>query len=66
MWLPHLKRFLTLAYSVGPRRGEMLKLEWPDVDMKRKEYTLRHTKNGETRTVPMTPIVYEVFLQLWS
>ena len=63
---PHLKRFLTIAYVVGPRRGELLKLEWPDVDMKSKEFTLRHTKNGETRTVPMTPIVYQVFLELWT
>ena len=62
---PHLKRFLTLAYSVGPRRGELLRLGWPDVDMKHKEFTLRHTKNGETRIVPMTPNVYEIFLQLW-
>ena len=63
---PHLVRFLTLAYSVGPRRGELLKLDWSDVDMRRKEFTLRHTKNGETRTVPMTPDVYHTFLELWK
>ena len=66
MAAPHLKRFLTIAYVVGPRRGELLKLEWPDVDMKSEEFTLRATKNGETRTVPMTPIVYQVFLELWT
>ncbi len=60
---PHLARFLTVAYDLGPRRGELLKLEWSDVDMKRKEFTLRETKNGETRTVPMTPEVYEAFRQ---
>ena len=63
---PHLKRFLIVAHSVGPRRGELLKLEWSDVDMKRKEFLLRHTKNGETRTVPMTPEVYDAFFQLWT
>ena len=47
----HLLRFLTIAYAVGPRKWEMLKLEWPDVGMRRQEFTLRKTKNGETRVV---------------
>lgn len=63
---PHLLRFLTVAYAVGPRRGELLKLEWPDVDMRRKEFTLRKTKNGETRMFPMTPEVYAAFADLWQ
>ena len=44
----------------------MLRLEWPDVDMQRREIALRNTKNGETRTVPMTPEVYRVFTELWQ
>jgi integrase len=60
----HLQRILIVLYTVGPRRGELLRLEWPDVDMHRREFTLRNTKNGETRTVPMTPEVYRVFTQL--
>ncbi len=52
---PHLRRLLTVAYEVGPRKGELLNLEWPDVDMRRKEFILRGTKNGEVRVVPMTP-----------
>jgi integrase len=56
---------MTVAYAVGPRKGELVKLEWPDVDMRRKEFTLRKTKNGDTRVVPMTPEVYEVFAELW-
>ncbi len=64
MAAPHLLRFLTVAYAVGPRKGELLKLEWPDVDMRRKEFTLRKTKNGETRIVPMTPDVLAVFSEL--
>lgn len=61
---PHLLRFLTVAYAVGPRKGELLKLEWPDVEMRRREFTLRHTKNGETRVVPMTPDVFDTFVEL--
>jgi len=63
---PHLRRLLTVAYDVGPRKGELLKLEWSDVDMRRKEFTLRRTKNGEVRVVPMTPEVHQVFLELWQ
>lgn len=61
---PHLLRFLTVAYAVGPRKGELLKLEWPDVDMRRREFTLRKTKNGETRVVPMTLDVVDAFAEL--
>lgn len=63
---PHLQRILTVLYTLGPRRGELLNLEWSDVDMPRREFTLRHTKNGESRTVPMTPEVYRVFTELWQ
>ena len=63
---PHLLRFLTIAYIVGPRKSELLKLEWHDVDMRRREFTLRKTKNEETRVVPMTPDVFEAFVELWK
>jgi len=63
---PHLRMLLTVAYDVGPRKGELLNLEWSDVDLRRREFTLRHTKNGEVRIVPMTPAVYQVFTELWK
>jgi len=30
------------------------------------EFTLRRTKNGEVRVVPMTPAVYDTFTELWK
>src|SRR5215469_832228 len=63
---PHLQRILIVLYTLGPRRGELLRLEWPDVDMHRREFTLRNTKNGDTRTVPMTADVYRIFTELWQ
>ena len=63
---PHLLRFLAIAYALGPRRGELLNLEWLDVDMRRKEFTLRKTKNGETGVVPMTQEVHAAFSELWK
>ena len=44
----------------------MLSLEWSDVDIRRREFTLRRTKNGELRDVPMTPAVHQVFGELWK
>ena len=61
---PHLRRLLTVAYDVGPRKGELLNMEWSDVDMCRKVFTLRRTKNGEVRVVPMTPAIYQAFSEL--
>ena len=63
---PHLRRLLTVAYEVGPRKGELVNLEWADVDLRRREFTLRRTKNGEIRVVPMTPAMYQVFVELWK
>lgn len=34
--------------------------------MRRREFALRQTKNGESRTVPMTPEVYRFFTELWQ
>ena len=41
------------ALSTGARRGEITKLELRDIDWFRNAATLRDTKNGETRTVPI-------------
>ena len=66
MAAPYLLWLLTIAYAVGLRRGELLKFEWPNVDMRRKEFTLGKTKNRETRVVPMTPDVHAAFSELWK
>jgi integrase len=45
---------VVLAISTGARRGELLSLRWPDVDLKRCMLTFQETKNGERRAVPCT------------
>lgn len=44
---------VVLALSTGMRAGEILHLEWRDVDLARGWLTLRETKNGEMRGVPL-------------
>jgi integrase len=43
-----------IALSTGFRKGEILNLQWPDVDLIQGRITSQETKNGERRTVPLT------------
>ena len=40
--------------ATGARRGELLGLRWPDMDLKRGTLTFHATKNGARRAVPLT------------
>jgi len=50
----YLHTIVVLALATGARRGELLGLQWPDVDLKRATLTFQETKNGERRAVPLT------------
>lgn len=51
---PNLFPVVVLALSTGMRAGEIMTLEWRDVDLARGWLTLRETKNGTMRGVPLT------------
>jgi integrase len=42
-----------LALSTGMRQGELMGLQWKDVDLKKGNIILHETKNGERRRVPL-------------
>lgn len=48
------------ALTTGMRRGELLGLRWPDVDLERRVAVLQNTKNGDRRSVPIVPEVAEL------
>ena len=50
----HLKLIISVALHTGMRRGELLGLAWGDVDFEQGLITVRNTKNGDTRHIPMT------------
>ena len=50
---PHLYTVVVLALSTGMRRGEILSLRWPQVDLARGRIVLDKTKNGDRRNVPL-------------
>jgi integrase len=49
-----VKLLFIMAFHVGCRRGELLKLEWPQIDFERRELRLKKstTKNRTPRTLP--------------
>lgn len=56
---PYLYGVVIFALGTGARRGEIFNLKWEDVDFVRSAATFRGTKNGETRTVPLSRSVLE-------
>ena len=53
----YLKDIVTVAVNTGMRRGEMLGLTWPRVDLGGGKITLTDTKNSEGRVVFMNETV---------
>lgn len=53
---PHLKAVILLGLDSGMRRGEILKLEWKDIDFANGIIKIlgTHTKTQKSRSVPMT------------
>jgi integrase len=53
---PRLQRIIIAALETTCRRGELLKLQWKDVHLDRREFTIRaeNAKDGETRILPIS------------
>jgi len=58
----HTRGILATAFYTGMRRGEILFLTWPKVDMRNRAIRLeaRDTKDGEARMIPICDELYEV------
>ena len=60
---PDLYPAVLLAITTGMRKGEILSLRWPQVDLKRSLIQLIYTKNGEARTVPIPKIAADLLTE---
>lgn len=60
----YLRSIVTVAIYAGPRRGELLKLRWSDVDFALNIINFKQTKTNKDRSVPMEPIVRSILLEL--
>lgn len=54
---PHLYVVTLFGLATGARKGEILGLEWEDLDFTRSTATFRDTKNGVTRSVHLSPTI---------
>jgi integrase len=57
IWMQPL---VQIALETAMRRGELLGLRWEHIDMQRRTAYLELTKNGESRTVPLSTKAIEV------
>lgn len=51
---PILYALVTVALNTGARAGELKSLTWADINFKDGRATLRNTKNGSDRVIPIT------------
>jgi integrase len=58
----YLTDVVTLAVYTGMRRGEILNLQWPDIDFERGLICVRDPKNRQARYIPMTSTVKRTLL----
>jgi integrase len=61
---PYLLAVVVLAISTGMRRGEIMNLRWPNIDLKRKTIVLTTTKNDTSRALPLTGLALMLLEQL--
>lgn len=60
----YLPALFVLAVETAARRGELLKLDWKDVDLKASTAVLRDTKNGEDRVIPLSSLARQTLKAL--
>ncbi|MGB3342170.1 MAG: site-specific integrase [bacterium] len=56
----HLKPIVVMALYTGMRKGEILNLQWCDMNFENKTITVKKSKNNEIRTIPMHNILYSI------
>lgn len=51
----HIALAIRLAMHTGMRRGELLALDWADIDLDGQRLLIRTSKNGRPRILPLSP-----------
>jgi integrase len=59
---PGMNEIITLAVETSMRLGELLGLEWPHINQKKRVIHLSDTKNGDSRDVAMTTLAIKTVI----
>jgi len=57
-----LKEIIIIALETGMRRGEILNMDWGNIDSNKRLLVLLDTKNGDTRVVPLSTKIIKILL----
>ncbi len=49
------KDFFYISLLTGARRGNVLEMNWCDINFERAVWTIKETKNGDSQTIPLIP-----------
>ncbi|GAI35868.1 unnamed protein product, partial [marine sediment metagenome] len=58
----HLKPIVAVALNSGMRKGEILNLKWPDVNLRTRVISILNSKNDEKREVPINKDLAQILL----
>ncbi len=61
---PYAGPMMKMALFTGMRRGELFKLQWPDIDFERGFIRIRDPKGGTDQTIPLNDAASEVLQAL--
>lgn len=61
---PWIAPAIIIAVEVGMRQGEILALRWDDISISDRVATVRDSKNGEMRIVPLSPRVLDMLREM--
>ena len=61
---PHMRALVIVALHTGMRLGEILNLKWADLDFASGILTVRDSKNGTSRVIPLDSTLFEL-LSKW-
>ncbi len=61
---PEIAAIVTFAIETAMRQGEILGMTWDDVDLHGRTVTLRLTKNGTKRVVPLSNAAFQLLANL--
>jgi len=63
---PHLRPILAVAFGTGLRKGDILRLNWRDVDLDRGIISIQMQKTGEPIEIPLIPMIQDLLQQMKS